>query len=100
MSVSLLRARGIIAAMPATYLKKPEKGERYELNPSTAKTRLHETLRLLVFPMSQTLPWGLPFPPLSVDAMGPSFISRTTTTSGRAFGSDSITTTSPPLKPT
>ncbi|KAF8449537.1 hypothetical protein BDZ91DRAFT_751739, partial [Kalaharituber pfeilii] len=40
MSVSLLRAHEIIAVMPAAYLKKPEKGERYGLNPSAAKTRL------------------------------------------------------------
>ncbi|KAF8466309.1 hypothetical protein BDZ91DRAFT_794163 [Kalaharituber pfeilii] len=29
-----------MAAMPAAYLKKPEKGESYALNPSAAKTRL------------------------------------------------------------
>ncbi|KAF8445453.1 hypothetical protein BDZ91DRAFT_753712, partial [Kalaharituber pfeilii] len=40
MTVSLLRAREIIAAMLAAYLIKPEKGERYGLNPSAAKTRL------------------------------------------------------------
>ncbi|KAF8472865.1 hypothetical protein BDZ91DRAFT_834697 [Kalaharituber pfeilii] len=39
-AASLLRAREIIAAMPAAYLKKPEKGESYGLNPGAAKTRL------------------------------------------------------------
>ncbi|KAF8467823.1 hypothetical protein BDZ91DRAFT_723155 [Kalaharituber pfeilii] len=40
MSVSLLHAREIIAAMPAAYLRRPEKGEGYGLNPSAARPRL------------------------------------------------------------
>ncbi|KAF8460901.1 hypothetical protein BDZ91DRAFT_737971 [Kalaharituber pfeilii] len=40
MSASLLRACEIIAAMPAAYLKRPEKGESYGLNSSAESPRI------------------------------------------------------------
>ena len=39
-SPGLLRAKEIIASMPAAWLRKPQKGEKYGLSPNNAKTRL------------------------------------------------------------